>query len=192
MSAGCVIGECGRQVLAREMCQKHYERWRKGGDPTTTSRVRSRCTLEGCGRIWFAEGLCRSHHHRLTRFGDGFDRRPIGEAKPLEERFWERIDKNGPIPDHVPHLGECWVWVGAKADKGYGKFIASDLGVKMYAHRATIMVVDGSLPPPGLEVCHRCDNPICVRRSHLFVGTHAENMQDAMAKGRLHPLRGAP
>jgi hypothetical protein len=30
--------------------------------------------------------------------------------KTLEERFWEKVDKNGPVPAHRPELGPCWVW----------------------------------------------------------------------------------
>jgi len=39
-------------------------------------------------------------------------------------------------------------------------------------------------------VCHRCDNPRCIRPSHLFLGSHDENMADMVIKNRAARMRG--
>jgi len=102
--------------------------------------------------------------------------------KTLEERFWAKVDKNGPVPAHCPELGNCWVWTNAKHDFGYGKIWAS-ASYPEDAQRVSWKLAYGPIPP-GMYVLHRCDNPPCVRPEHLFLGTHKENMQDMTAKGR--------
>jgi hypothetical protein len=51
------------------------------------------------------------------------------------------------------------------------------------AHRFAWIEANGPVPA-GLHVLHTCDNPLCVRPSHLWLGTQAENLADMTAKGR--------
>lgn len=84
------------------------------------------------------------------------------------EKFWSKIrqDDNG-----------CWIWTGRKDGKGYGRVDNT------VAHRISWLFTNGSLPP-NLYVCHKCDVPLCVNPSHLFLGTALDNTQDAISKGR--------
>lgn len=85
-------------------------------------------------------------------------------------RFWPKVNKT---PD-------CWEWT-ACVGRRYGLFFN---GKKlMPAHRFAWEITNGPIPE-GIFVCHHCDNPLCIRPDHLFLGTHSENMADRNAKGR--------
>lgn len=82
---------------------------------------------------------------------------------------------------YVPEaITGCWLWRGAVL--GSGKHTYGELR-KARAHRVSWELHCGPIPD-GMEVCHRCDTPLCVNPGHLFVGTHYENMQDRNRKGR--------
>ena len=81
---------------------------------------------------------------------------------------------------------ECWLWHGARDPKnGYGNFgiEGGHNGRTEKAHRAAWLLLVGPIPD-GLFVLHKCDNPPCVNPAHLFLGTHQDNMDDKIEKGR--------
>ena len=75
----------------------------------------------------------------------------------------------------------CKEWPGAKSKGGYGQ--KSVDGKVQYLHRLEWAKHNGPIPP-RMEICHSCDNPPCYEITHLWLGTHAENMADHAAKGR--------
>lgn len=104
--------------------------------------------------------------------------------KPLEDRFWKHVDKNGPIPKHMPHLGQCWLWT-AKTSRGYGNiaYKENDSPTRIAAHRFSWELHYGEIPD-GMSVLHHCDVRGCVRDTHLFLGDQQANMTDCANKLR--------
>ena len=87
------------------------------------------------------------------------------------ENFWSRLRDEG----------ECRVWARLQNPGGYGQVVF--LGRQRLAHRIAWTLVNGPIPP-GMLVCHHCDNPPCCNPDHLFLGTHKDNSQDMWRKGR--------
>jgi hypothetical protein len=107
---------------------------------------------------------------------------PIGGwSQARKERlFWKLVA--------VGTAQECWEWQGSLDRDGYG--VVRRDGRYTRAHRLSLAL--SGRDPAGAVVMHQCDNRRCCNPSHLRIGTHAENVQDMISKGRVRVLRGQP
>jgi hypothetical protein len=120
-------------------------------------------------------GLAAPNRIRCTRAADA---RPVGGSLRLrglvvdkDERFWSRVNRDGPAPAYKPELGPCWLWTGTRSH-GYGRF---GLGQEsLLAHRIAWELANGPVPD-GLELDHLCRVTVCVNPAHLEAVTHREN-----------------
>lgn len=138
------------------------------------STLERQCAIEGCERRYCGKGLCEMHLKRLRIHGDTADPRPT-----TAERFWSKVNKDGPTPAHRPELGKCWEWDASRSKSGYGSFGLN--GRSTEAHRVAILLSDGELPPQGMHTDHLCRNHACVRRTHLEVVTPQINTRRGIA-----------
>ncbi len=116
--------------------------------------------------------------------------------RPIDDRFWAKVDKAGPIPVDRPELGPCWLWLGWKGAGGYGRFWVHDRSPLV--HRWAYARFVGPILD-GWNIDHLCVNASCVNPSHLeALPTIRENvLRSAIAfpavnARKTHCLRGHP
>jgi hypothetical protein len=118
----------------------------------------------GCGETTKGGGFCRGHN--------------LNAHRPATARFWAQVQKGD----------GCWEWTSRTVVDGYGHLNVGQ-GKKVLAHRFSYDLHCGPIPE-GQLVLHHCDNRLCVRPDHLFLGDHDANMKDMVAKGRKADFRG--
>lgn len=156
---------------------------------TATNEVECKC---GCGRTFEPKKLgsvyIRGHNSRGNQHALGRVRSPETRAKmsaaqkqrqgPAIKRFWKLINKDGPVNDLKPELGQCWLWTGALSWNGYGQFENSKAHVFSYEYHVGPV-------PKGKELDHLCRTRNCANYNHLEAVTHKVNVKRAYAAQRL-------
>lgn len=93
------------------------------------------------------------------------------------ERFWNKVDKNGP--------GGCWLWTASLDGRGYGQFALDRIEGKkrnVRAHRFSYEQIVGPVPQ-GFELDHLCRVRHCVRPDHLDAVPHIVNVHRGAGTG---------
>jgi hypothetical protein len=132
----------------------------------------SPCSFPECSRGTRTD-YCVVHRKQLKSSGT---LAPIAEYMPRGLSPKEAVEWCAVVnPDG------CWGWRGAKNNRGYATIPMGKR--RALASRVQCELAYGPIPD-GAVVCHRCDNPECVRLDHLFIGTRADNNRDRATKGR--------
>lgn len=124
----------------------------------------NRCTWAYWARAKYCSSQCAGLAHTATAAAN---RQDLGESF---NRWFVQTDG-------------CWEWNGARDKDGYGIF---SYARKSYRAAKIALQLDGRPVPAGMYACHHCDNPACVRPSHLYPGTPKQNMADCVARGRVN------
>jgi hypothetical protein len=178
----CSVEGCEEKHRTKGFCIYHYDRFRNG----LTLEARGprfakgqKCIHEDCDSIYIAKGYCDRHYRMIKKQGKII--KSIYDMSEFE-RFNTFVSYNKD--------NGCIEWIRSIDEWGYGQFRSTSKKKIVRAHRFIYEHHYGAIPP-DLIICHKCDNPRCVNISHLFCGTHQDNSDDKIRKGRhlLHKNR---
>lgn len=169
----CSVDNCGREVVARGLCPRCYERLRSQGKLTKLPpKAPVECSVLDCSKLVRSNGYCNRHSENLRQYGHVTPVRDWPLVARLIQVGWDETERG------------CWEWRGKKNDSGYGLINAPRLALESpRVHRLMWAMHNGPIPE-GAVVRHRCDNPPCVNPDHLEIGTHDQNMQDMVDRKR--------
>lgn len=99
------------------------------------------------------------------------------------QRFWQKVNKNGPIPEHAKNLGPCWLWTAGTINSGYGVFWVKPQMV--LAHRVSYESSIGKIQK-GLTLDHLCRERLCVKPTHLEPVPLGVNIKRGISPAAIH------
>lgn len=163
----------------------------EGGGPRKVYAKRTPkgvCSIPECEEPTVGQGYCRHHYYKLLYYGDpehSGSGRWFAHGDTYQERFWSRVNKDGPIQPHM--VTQCWEWLAGRYVEKNGKpsyGVVTHEGRSYPAHRFAWFVHHGKWPAKGKQILHSCHNPVCCNPDHLREGTNQQNIQDRQDSGR--------
>lgn len=147
----CQVDGCSAPVKAREMCGKHWQRWRAITPvlPAKPRKWSATCIMDDCEKPTKSRGMCNSHYRQWSQ--SLLPPKPpyVRPIIPAEERFWSKVDQRG--------LDECWPWKAGRSKAGYGLFKPHPRIRTSTAHRYVYHLTYGAIPH-GMWIDHLCHN----------------------------------
>ena len=129
------------------------------------------CCACGC-RLGISSTDAKGRSRRFVQGHNTRGRRILRPFKPLKDRLMAKVS---PEPDST-----CWIWLGARNQKGYGIVGAGGHRGNVRAHVAAYRIFREEVPA-GLVIDHLCRRRVCVNPWHLEAVTQAENLRRAHA-----------
>jgi hypothetical protein len=143
------------------------------GQPVRPPMKTTTCSIDDCARNAEQKGMCARHAHNARYHGNPVPQRDRSLEARLREVGWT-VTQSG-----------CWEWNGKRNEFGYGIFNAKRLGLAdVRVHRLAYKELFRHKLTEDQQLRHKCDNPPCLNPRHLEPGTHTDNMQDMVSRGR--------
>jgi hypothetical protein len=119
----------------------------------------------------------------------------------MPKGFYDRFSRIRPTVDRIlekiikDEKTGCWNYGGYTDKKGYGRGYGDLKSILTHRYiywfyKKRDKITWENFNKTGLLVCHSCDNPSCNNPDHLWEGTDADNMSDAVNKGRFPCRKG--
>jgi len=103
----------------------------------------------------------------------------LNEVVAKASEFWARVRQGSEA--------DCWPWQAGFDADGYGSFQFRDLSGKKAirrAHRVAFMLHHNRELSDDVVLRHSCDSRACCNPRHTLEGSHNDNVQDRVTKGR--------
>lgn len=140
------------------------------------------CSVQDCERVARTKGWCQAHYLRWWKHGDPDHGGPLRKIRPIGMTESETFAW---FMTGTPPAAGCWDWTGVVNSTGYGRFSVGHDPVDAHVASHRIYNTHDPVTDENPFVLHSCDRPICVQPKHLHSGTPAENIKEAVERGRV-------
>lgn len=160
----CSVEGCGRELTpphGRGMCGKHYQKWRKYGDPSHVRPVKcgvAPCAIDGCDGKVKSREWCSKHYTRWVRHGSPTAR---VRAEVVDgKRICPTCEVDRPLAEWTK--GECKMCARKRSDeyRARNPYVPRTIGVRACGHCGLNFPANGNRHRYCSRLCYRAHRNI--------------------------------